>query len=131
MGMKPRKHPDTDSTLATVFSQLRALLAAHDREMVVEKDGDGHYDLYAPGQYMGRRLHFAGVKLGKTGVFLHFFPSYAFPAVNAKSSAQLKERRHGKNCYNFREIDPALFADVGALIERGLLHYRNLGFLER
>jgi hypothetical protein len=41
----------------------------------------------------------------------------------------LQKRMQGKSCFNFTRPDPALFAELKALIEAGAQQFRDLGYL--
>ena len=45
-------------------------------------------------------------------------------------SPALKQRMQGKACFNFKRIDPELFAELGEITRRGYECWRQLGWVE-
>jgi hypothetical protein len=69
-------------------------------------------------------MFFGAVMTGKAYVSYHLMPLYACPELTATISPELKKRMQGKSCFNFREPDSALFAQLGDLTKAGLEKYR-------
>jgi hypothetical protein len=44
-------------------------------------------------------------------------------------SPALKKRMQGKACFNFTEVDPALFRELKQLTERSYQFWRELGWV--
>ena len=113
----------------TVFADLRALYAAHEPDCVVLADTPGRYILGS--QWVrpkdGYRVWFGGVEIGKAYVSAHLMPIYVCPEMVVPEG--LRTRMQGKSCFNFTRPDPALFAELKALIEAGAARFRDLGYL--
>lgn len=124
MPTTPSRTPPVRATAeqsAEVFATLRAILAAHARELRVTADGPKGYSLNTP--YSARwkkELFFGGVQVTKNYVSFHLFPVYMYPDLLGGVSDALKERMQGKSCFNFRAPDPLLFAELAALATSGL-----------
>jgi hypothetical protein len=119
----------TDSR-AGLFSELRSLLAKHASELTVVKDQDDAYELNA-GVYpkTGKPLFFGAVQLRKNYAAYHLMPLYVFPDLLDGISPELQRRMHGKSCFNFKEINEALRAELESLTAKGLEKYRSEGLL--
>jgi hypothetical protein len=59
------------------------------------------------------------VKIGKRSVSFHLFPIYVHPNLVDGMSPELRKRTHGKSCFNFIEIDPALMVELERLPPAG------------
>jgi len=124
MPTTPPRTPPVRATAeqsAEVFATLRAILAAHARELKVTADGPKGYSLNTPySEKWKKELFFGGVQVTKNYVSFHLFPVYMYPDLLGGVSDALKGRMQGKSCFNFRAPDPALFAELAALARTGL-----------
>jgi hypothetical protein len=104
------------------FQQLRALMLATAKGMIVAKDGPQGLVLHAPIPHPfdpSKPMWFGAVQPMKNYVSYHLMPVYASAAMNARISEALKKRMQGKSCFNFKAPDQALFAELGALTAAG------------
>jgi|SRR6266540_3166351 len=115
---------------ATAFTQLRALLTPYARTMNVVKDTDTDY--YLDTKSIGpnkKPICFAAVRIGKNYVSFYLMPVYMNPKLQATISSDLKKRMQGKACFNFKEVDANLFAELKALAKSGAQCFKKLGYL--
>lgn len=77
----------------------------------------------------GYRTGFGGTEIGKSYVSVHLIPVYVHPAMLDDISPRLRRRMQGKSCFNFREVDKVLFAELEALIDRGAEQFARDGRL--
>lgn len=70
----------------------------------------------------------AWVQIGQSYVSFHHMGVYAFPALLKTLSKDLKARMQGKSCFNFKSVDPALFAELEDLTVRGFAAFKQAGF---
>lgn len=119
--------PDAD--LKPVFNELRAILKSLAKGMVVVHDTDENFylDTTKPGPG-GKPMFFAAARVMKGKVSFHLMPVYTAPALLNDISPELKKRMQGKSCFNFNKVDPALFAELGALAKAGLAQFRKDGW---
>lgn len=113
---------------AEVFAALRAILAAHAKELKVTADSPKGYSLNTP--YSGRwkkELFFGGVQVTKNYVSFHLFPVYMYPDLLEGATPELRTRMQGKSCFSFRAPDAALFAELAALAASGLARMKAEG----
>ena len=92
-----------------VFNGLREILAeyAPNLEVVHDKPDNYYLDTHTIGANK-KPIFFAGVRIGKAYVSYYLMPIYG-PHLRDGMSPALKKRMQGKACFNFTEVDPALF----------------------
>ena len=116
--------------MTPVFEALRAVLAPYSRVLAVQTDTatelylDTHH-----AQKNGKPLFFGAVQVKKRFVSYHLMPVYVQPALLDAVSPALKARMQGKSCFNFKAVEPALFAELAALTHAGYDSYGKQGFV--
>ena len=103
-----------------VFARLKSILKKHGRRMVTVGDAPGNYQLNT--RLIGpnkKPLMFGAVQTRQRYVSYHFFPVYMNPGLLAGLSPELRRRMQGKACFNFKQVDPRLFAELAALTQAG------------
>jgi hypothetical protein len=80
-------------------------------------------DKYPDGQM------FASVRRGKRYVSYYLFSLYLEPGQIEGLSSALRKRMQGKSCFNFTQVDPALFDELDAVTDRGRDLYAGRGLL--
>ncbi len=73
----------------------------------------------------GREVWFGAVGERKNYVSYHLMPVYAFPELLKKVSPELKKRMQGKSCFNFKQVDDKLFAELARLTEEGYQRFKE------
>ncbi len=115
----------------TVLDQLRAILTPYEQRLVVKSDQDGDYYLETRHLMKNKQpLFFGSVKAQKNYVSFYLMPVYVCPDLLDSISPDLKKRMQGKSCFNFKATDPALFAELASLTEKGFARYQQKGLLE-
>lgn len=113
-----------------VFEALKQILARHAADLSIVKDEPGHYYLDA---HIDPKTHkptfFGATRIMKSYVSYYLMPVYVFPELLEGLSPELKKRMQGKSCFNFSAPDPALFAELAALTDRGFDRYKHAGML--
>lgn len=118
--------PDLDH----VFTELKLLLAPYAAKLEVK--ADSATELYLDTRHRqknGKPLFFGAVQTKKNYVSVHLMPVYVQPSLLAGISPALKKRMQGKSCFNFNEVDKALFKELAGLIKAGFASYREQGFV--
>jgi hypothetical protein len=124
--MKKQNKSNQDSV---IFKKLRAILAKHENELVVQTDEPGHYYLNTTKERKkGVPVFFAAVKIGKSYVSYHLMPVYACPDLAQHLSPELRKRMQGKACFNFKEVDEALFKELAELTQKSLQWFKQAGW---
>ena len=72
----------------------------------------------------GREVWFGAVGTRKNYVSYHLMPVYRFPELLKGISPELKKRMQGKACFNFKEVDEKLFAELARLTEEGYKRFK-------
>jgi len=114
-----------------VFEQLKTVFKPYAKKMDVSQDTDTSYMLNT--RYIMKNkqpLCFGGVRLGKNYVSFYLMSVYASPDLLKKISPDLKKRMQGKSCFNFKEVDKKLFAELKALTKDGAAKFSDKKYLE-
>ena len=75
-------------------------------------------------------LFFASFQPRKNYVSYYLMPVYIFPDLLTGISPELRRRMQGKSCFNFKDVDPALFKELAALTKAGFERYKKEGLLK-
>ncbi|MGA8074208.1 MAG: hypothetical protein WB995_12070 [Candidatus Acidiferrales bacterium] len=117
------------NSLAT-FAALRAILSEFEGKLRVTKDEPGKYELVSlEPTFKGRPMYFGSVIIQKNYVSFHLFPLYTCPEIEKELSPELKARKQGKACLNFKEPDLLLFVQLAALTVSGYRLFKNKGWV--
>lgn len=115
-----------------VFDALRTIMKAQVADLDIKHDrSDNFYVDTFFTMKNGKRLWFGGVRINKSYVSYHLMPVYVQPKILSDMSPQLKKRMQGKSCFNFKKLDPELFAELALLTKRSLQSYRDDGYLQK
>jgi hypothetical protein len=114
---------------APVFAALRAILEKYAPKMTVSDTGDYYCLVGAKPGPRGKPVWFAGVRLGKRYVSFHLMPVYCNAALLKGVSAELMKCMQGKACFNFKDVDPALFKSLARLTKAGYECFKKLGWV--
>lgn len=112
------------------FTELRQVLASHAAQLDVKKDNDT--ELYLDTRHIQKNkkpLFFGAVQLKKSHVAFHLMPVYVAPQLLASLSPELRARMHGKSCFNFKSVEPALIRELSSLTRAGYDSYKAQGFV--
>jgi hypothetical protein len=119
------------SGFAKTFQELKKLVQSHAGYFDVQSDTEAEYILTGPMMPRWKKeLWFGGVRVGRAYVSLHLMPVYMFPDLLKGVSAGLRARMQGKSCFNFKRVEPALFAEVDELLARCIERLHEEGILE-
>lgn len=103
-----------------VHAQLRQLMIDAAPGQIVTRDEPGDLVVRTPhpDPKTGEPGWFGTVTTRKSYVAYHLMPLYSNPALGDAISHALAKRRQGKTCFNFKSIDPALFAELADLTRK-------------
>ena len=137
--MKPKKtkSPSKKSAgaiagnkFAFVFDALKEILEPYEKHLHVLPYKPEYYCLVSRlAVHKGKPVWFAAIRMGKNYVSYHFMPVYMNPGMQKLIPPELKKRMQGKACFNFSEVDPALFRQLAALTSAGFEGYRILKYV--
>lgn len=115
-----------DSRFQPVFEELRALLQPFESQLTLKVSTDANYYLVAPYSPKWKaEVMFGSVQIKKNYVSYYLMPVYMYPDLLDGVSARLKRRMQGKSCFNFRKVEPDLWAELSSLTERGFERFRT------
>lgn len=107
------------SAFADIFHQLKALLTPYEQANRLVTNDNENYQLYSRKKdKKDRDIYFGGVQIKKNYVSYHLMPVYVFPDLLNDISPALRKRMQGKSCFNFRNIDDQLFAELAHLTQK-------------
>ncbi len=120
----------TAKDFTAVFAALKELLAPFETHLHVLPYKPEFYALVTrQAVHKGKPIWFAAIRMGKNYVSYHFMPVYMNAAMQKRVPPELKKRMQGKACFNFSEVDPALFRQLADLTAAGFDAYRALKYV--
>jgi hypothetical protein len=110
------------------FATLRGMLDAHAKNLLVQVDKPGDYQVSSPAKSdrTGRPLFVAAVQTRKNYISFHLMPVYMCPELVKTLSPALKKRMQGKACFNFTTIEPAQVKELSALTKRSIARMKSV-----
>lgn len=117
--------------LNPVFKELRKIMAPYAARLAPARDDE--QELYVDTRHIQknkRPLFFGAVQVKKSYVSFHLMPVYVKPELLASVSPELRAHMHGKSCFNFAALEPALFRELAALTKAGYSSYQEQGFVQ-
>lgn len=110
----------------SIYGRLKQILKPYEGEMIVNADGPTDYSLNTPVSTKTNRDYFFGaVQIKKNYVSYHLMPVYVFPELLEGISDKLRKRMQGKSCFNFKQMDEELFAELTELTRKGAGKFRE------
>jgi len=114
-----------------VFEQLKTIFKPYVKKMDVSQDTDTYYLLNTHYIMKNKQpLCFGGVRLGKNYVSFYLMSVYASPDMLKNMSPELRKRMQGKSCFNFKEVDKKLFAELKTFTKDGAAKFSDKKYLE-
>jgi hypothetical protein len=114
-----------------VFAKLKSIFRPYAKKMDVAQDTDDYFSINTRHIMKNKQpLYFGGVRLGKSYVSFYLMPAYTCPELLQTMSPALKKRMQGKSCFNFKEIDLKIFAELKALTKAGAQKFSDEAFIE-
>jgi hypothetical protein len=103
-----------------IFGQLRNILKPYANVYTVKKDTQDTYYLDGPySQTWKKELFFGSAQIKKNYVSFYLMPVYMYPELLQDISPELRKRMQGKSCFNFKKVEPAVFAELAELTRKG------------
>lgn len=110
-----------------IFEQLKTILSQFELNLSVLHDKADHYYLNTRTTETTKKDEFFGaVQVKKSYVSFHLMPIYYYPELLDNISQELKTRMQGKSCFNFKEIDSNLLAELNSLTKNAFEKYKAL-----
>ena len=118
------------STEQRVFEELKRILYRWSPALDVVCNEPARYLLNTRHIMKNKKpLFFGSVEIKKTYVSFHLMPVYVNPALLEDMSPELRKRMQGKSCFNFKETDPRLFAELKQLTRAAYEDYVEQGYI--
>lgn len=123
----PAAKPKKTESLGEAFEALKKIYKALKTNFNVAEDSNVCYMLESKApMYKGKPMCIGAVRKGKSYVSFHLMALYCFPEMKKSISPELKRRMQGKQCFNFVETDPSLFAELTELAAEGARRFREI-----
>jgi hypothetical protein len=127
---KKRTSAKPAKNFAPVFAALKEILEPYEKHLQVLPYKPEFYALVTHKPvHRGKPFWFAAIRMGKSYVSYHFMPVYIHAPMQKRIPPELKKRMQGKACFNFSEVDPALFRQLAKLTAAGFESYRALKYI--
>ena len=109
-----------------VFEQLKNILKPYSQTLTVKADTKDTYYLDGPYSEKWKKvLFFGSAQIKKNYVSFYFMPVYMYPELLSDISPELKKRMQGKSCFNFKKVEPQLFAELAELTRKGAEKFKQ------
>lgn len=117
--------------LIEIFQTIRAAMQPYETlGFNTRVNSDTDYDLWSEKNVvlMGKNrseIYFAGLKIMKSSVTLHFMLIYTNPELKEFLHTDLLKLLKGKSCFHFKKIDDTMLAHVVNAFEIGYKFYKK------
>ena len=102
-----------------VFEQLKNILKPYAKKLTLKANTADTYYIDGPySEKWQKQLFFASTVVKKNYVSFYLMPVYMYPDLLQDISPELKKRMQGKSCFNFKKVEPALFAELTTLTRK-------------
>ena len=110
----------------TVFNKLKAILEPYEKKLTVTANSSGAYSLEGPySEKWKQNMFFGSAQIKKNYVSYYLMPVYMYPDLLKGISPELKKHMQGKSCFNFKQVDQALFRELTALTKKGFERFQK------
>lgn len=104
--------PD-EQNFIEIFNELKSILQEYEHKLTVSSDTNSCYLLNGGySEKFKQNLNFGSVQIKKNYVSFHLMPVYMYKDLGEQIPALLRKRMQGKSCFNFKKLDPPLFAEL-------------------
>ncbi len=110
----------------TVFEQLKKILQPYAKKLTLKANTADTYYIDGPySEKWKKQLFFASTVTKKNYVSFYLMPVYMYPDLLQDISPELKKRMQGKSCFNFKKVEPALFAELATLTRKSAEKFKT------
>ena len=111
----------------SIFDNLKSIFKQYEPNLSLLHNKIDNYYLNTPVTETIKKPEFFGaVQVKKSYVAFHLMPVYYFPELLDNISEELKKKMQVKSCFNFKENDEKLFAELKLLTENCFDKYKSL-----
>ena len=101
------------SDFPIIFEQLKSIFKPYEKNLTVTADTATDYSLDGPySEKYKKVLFFGAAQIKKNYVSFYLMPVYMFPDLLKEMSLELKKHMQGKSCFNFKNVETELFAEL-------------------
>ena len=117
--------------LIEIFQTIRAAMQPYETLGFNSRiNSDTEYDLWSDKNVvlLGKQrneIYFAGLKIMKSSVTLHFMLIYTNPEVKELLHPDLLKLLKGKSCFHFKKLDEVLMGHVAQALDIGYKTYKQ------
>lgn len=117
--------------LIEIFQTIRAGMQPYEAlGFTARINSETEYDLWSEKNVilLGRErkeIYFAGLKMLKSDITLHFMLLYTNPEVRELVHPDLLKLLKGKSCFHIKKIDDVLMAHIADALDKGYKIYRQ------
>lgn len=117
--------------LIEIFQTIRASMQPYEAMGFTSKiNSDTEYDLWSEKNVvlLGRKrneIYFAGLKILKSEVTLHFMLIYTNPEVKDMLHPDLLALLKGKSCFHIKKLDDLLMEHIADALDKGYKIYKQ------
>ena len=112
--------------LSFVFEQLKSILKPYAEKLTLTADTADSYSLDGPySEKWKKELFFGSAQIKKNYASFYLMPVYMYPELLKDASPELKKRMQGKSCFNFRKVEPELFAELAELTRKSAEKFKK------
>jgi len=109
-----------------VFEQLKKILKPYAPKLTVKTDTKDTYILDGPySEKWKKEIFFGSAQIKKNYVSFYLMPVYMYPDLLDGISPELKKHMQGKSCFNFKQVEHALFKELAALAKKGIERFKK------
>ncbi len=110
-----------------IFTKLKSIFEKFEPKLSLLHNKSDNYYLNTPTTDTNNKPEFFGaVQVKKSYVAVHLMPIYYYPELLDNISDELKNKMQGKSCFNFKDNDEKLFAELKSLTENCFDKYKSL-----
>ncbi len=114
-----------------IFEELKRILYRWAPALDVADNAPGRYYLNTRHVMKNKKpLFFGSAEIRKTYVSFHLMPVYVNPGLLDGMSPALRKRMQGKSCFNFKQPDASLIAELRELTRAGYEDYVEQGYID-
>ena len=116
----------TSIDFQAVFAQLKKGLKKYEKHCIVDQDTKSEYYLNMPKlDTNGKPIFFAATGVNKISVSYYLMPLFRFTDLRETISPELRTHLHGKSCFRFVKLEPALLRELSALTNKCFERCKN------
>lgn len=117
------------SDFPVVFEKLKSILKPYSKKLTTKASTKDTFYLEGPySEKWKMDLFFGSAQIKKNYVSFYLMPVYMYPDLLKGISPELKKHMQGKSCFNFKQVDPALFRELAALTKKGFERFKKEEF---